>query len=101
MKFSTAEYFFYKFIASAESANEKNLNRLRFDRVTAMSLVSPFLPARRYASAGTSYGPVSVYLSVTSRCSIERNERINFVFGMYAFFNQFYTVLRKFRYLHK
>jgi len=92
MKFSTAEYFFYKFIASAECANEKKLNRLRFDRVTAMSLVSPFLPARRYASAGTSYGPVSVYLSVTSRCSIERNERINFVFGMYAFFNQFYTV---------
>jgi len=71
---------------------KKNLNRLRFVRVTAMSLVSLFLPARRYASAGTSYGPVSVYLSVTSRCSIERNERINFVFRMYAFFKQFYTV---------
>ena len=31
-----------------------------------------FLPARRYASAGTRYGPVSVCLSVTSRCSIKR-----------------------------
>jgi len=33
-----------------------------------------FLPAQRYASAGTSYGLVSV--SVTSRCSIETVERI-------------------------
>jgi len=28
-----------------------------------------FLPARRHASMGTSYGPVSVFVSVTSRCS--------------------------------
>jgi len=35
------------------------------------------LPARRYSSAGTSYGPVSVCLclSVTSRNSIETAER--------------------------
>jgi len=36
------------------------------------------LPARRYASAGTSYGLVSVTLyvsvSVTSRCSVEKAE---------------------------
>jgi len=36
-----------------------------------------FLPARRYASAGTSYGPVPV--SVTSRCSIETAERLELV----------------------
>jgi len=36
-----------------------------------------FLPARRYASAGTSYGPVPV--SVTSRCSIETDERLELV----------------------
>jgi len=29
---------------------------------------------------------VSVCLSVTSRCSVKRNERINLVFGMEAFF---------------
>jgi len=41
------------------------------------------LPARRYASAGTSHDPVSVSVSVcllvTSRCSIKRDERINLV----------------------
>ena len=30
---------------------------------------------------GTSHGPVSVCLSVTSRCSIETAERIELVFG--------------------
>ena len=50
------------------------------------------------ASAGTNYSPVrvclsvSVYLSVTSRCSIKRDERINVVFGMGASFDQSYTV---------
>jgi len=39
------------------------------------------LPARRYASTDTSCCPVSV----TSRCSIERDERISLVFGMGAF----------------
>ena len=48
------------------------------------------LPARRYASAGTSYGPVS--LSVTSRCSIEVVGRIELVFGMEASFDQSYAV---------
>ena len=42
-----------------------------------------FLPARRYATASLySYGPVSVCLSVTSRCSIEMDGRIELVFGM-------------------
>jgi len=51
------------------------------------------LPARRCASAGTSYGPASVCLclSVTSRGSIKKNQRINLVFGMEAFFDQSYT----------
>jgi len=40
-----------------------------------------FLPARRYARAGTSYGPVSVCLSVTSRCSISMDGRIELVSG--------------------
>jgi len=47
-----------------------------------------FSAARRYASgAGTSYGPASVRLclSVTSRCSIKRDERIDFVFGKAPF----------------
>ena len=40
-----------------------------------------FLPARRYASAGASHGPVSVCLclSVTSRYSIKTVERIGLV----------------------
>ena len=45
--------------------------------------MSFFLSARRYASAGTSYGPVSVCLfvavCVTSRCSIEVVGRIELV----------------------
>jgi len=35
---------------------------------------------------------VSVCLSVTSRSSIKRDERINLVFGMDAFCDQSYTV---------
>jgi len=31
---------------------------------------------------GTSHGPVSIRLSVTSRCSIETAERIELIFGM-------------------
>jgi len=49
-----------------------------------------FLPARRYASGGTSYDPVSV--SVTSRCSIETDGWNNLVFGMGASFDQSNTV---------
>jgi len=47
-----------------------------------------FLPARRYANAGTSYDPVSicvclfVCLSVTSRCSIEMVGEIELAFGL-------------------
>jgi len=54
-----------------------------------------FLPARRYASAGTIaiYGPVSVCMSVTSRCSIEKVERIGLVFGTHASFDLLHSVL--------
>jgi len=62
-----------------------------------MSEVASFLPARRYASAGTSHVPVSVCLSVTSRSSIETDERIELVFGMAASFHLHY-VKRKFGY---
>ena len=41
---------------------------------------------------GTSQGPVSVCLSVTSRCYVEVVGRIELVFGMEASFDQFYTV---------
>jgi len=57
-----------------------------------------FLPARRYASAGISYDPVSVCvrmclcLSVTSGCSIETGRRIELVFGFEASADQTYTV---------
>ena len=54
-----------------------------YDFENAFKFVDVFLSARRYASAGTSYGPVSVSvslrLSVTSRCFIKRQERINLV----------------------
>ena len=53
------------------------------------------LPARRCAGAVTSYGPVSVSvcvgLSVTSRCSVKMDIRINLVFGVGASFDQSYT----------
>jgi len=56
------------------------------------------LPARRYASAGTSRGSVSVSvcLSVTSRCSVETVERIELheVLSMVASFYFSYTVLK-------
>jgi len=47
---------------------------------------------------GSSHGPVSVCLSVclsvTSRCSIETDERIELVFGVWAPFHPSYTVLK-------
>ena len=48
----------------------------------------------RDAMLARSYRPVSVCLcrSVTSRCSIERNEWISLICGMDAFFDQSYTV---------
>jgi len=56
-------------------------------------MLQQFLPARRYASAGTSYGPLSVCLCVTSRSSVEAAERIGQVLGMEASFDLSYTVL--------
>ena len=43
---------------------------------------------------GTTHEPVSVRLSVTSRCSIEMDERIERVFGTWASFQPSYTVLK-------
>ena len=40
----------------------------------------------------TSHGPVSVCMSVTSRCSVEVVGRIELVFGMEASFDQSDTV---------
>ena len=62
-----------------------------------------FLPSRRYASAGLAVVPclsVCLSVSVTSRWD-ERYGRINLVFGTEAYFDQFYTVVRKFWYLQK
>ena len=46
----------------------------------------------RHPSVGTSYD-LCPLLSVTSRCSIKRNERINLLYGMEASFDQSYTVI--------
>jgi len=59
-----------------------------------------FLPARRYANAGNSYGPVSVCLCLYvrhNRCSIKTAGRIDLIFGKEASL----CVIRKFspRYL--
>jgi len=56
-------------------------------------MYSIFLPMRRYASTGTSVALCPcLSVSLTSRCSIERNERINLVFGAKTSFDQYYTV---------
>ena len=51
------------------------------DFTSFLSCCARFLPARHYTTAGSSYGRVSVCLSVnrtvTSRCSIRRDERIS------------------------
>ena len=58
------------------------------DAIASLMKCSSFLPARRYASAGTSYCPVSMSVCVcnclvTSRCSIKSAVRINlFFFGI-------------------
>jgi len=56
----------------------------------------PFLPARRYTNEGTSYGTVSVSLSVclsvTTQSSIETDERIELDFGMGASFHLYHTL---------
>jgi len=48
-----------------------------------------------FSDSRCSYDPVSVSvcLSVSSRCSIERDERMNLVFGMDASFDQSYAVI--------
>ena len=54
-------------------------------QVKMLLQLSVLLPAPRYARAGTSYCPVSVSVSVcssvsvTSRCSVESDERIDVV----------------------
>jgi len=53
-----------------------------------------------YASVGTSCDPVTVRLSVTSRCSIKTAELIELGFGTRVSFDQSYVV-RKFRYRRK
>jgi len=66
-----------------------------------------FLPARRYASAGTSYGPVSVYLSVRvclSQVGVlsKRMNDPSWVFLHGGFFGPIlHYVVRKFRYLQQ
>ena len=62
----------------------------------------PFLPARRYASAATRYGPVSVCQSVRNKSVFYGNgwtDRASF-FGMAASFD-LHSVIRKFRYREK
>ena len=56
---------------------------------------------RRYASGGASHGLlyVSVCLSVTSRCSVKRDERINLVLAWGFFRPVLLCVLKKFSYL--
>jgi len=54
-----------------------------------------FLPARRRASAGTSYGLVSVRPIDTSRSSIETAERIELIFGTDASFGLHPTLCYK------
>ena len=59
---------------------------------------SVVLSARRYASTGTNYGPVSVCVSVClsafvpSLCSVEVAGRIELVFGTEASSDLYYTV---------
>jgi len=59
----------------------------------ASTNISSFFPVWRYASAGTSYGPMSVCVFHKSVFSIERNGQIGLVFGMEACFDQSCTVL--------
>ena len=67
------------------------------------ALVVTFLPARRYASADTIATALCPSVSVTSRCSIETDERIELGF----FWHESYLrpvlqcVVRKFSYLRK
>jgi len=55
-----------------------------------------FLPTRRYVSAGTSHGLVSVCLSVCHKSEfyIKADERIGLDFGMTASFHRYDTVFK-------
>ena len=65
----------------------------RFFSVFRNYFLQRFLPERRYTSARTSYDNVSVCLSVTSRSSIETDERIGLIFGTGTSIDLSYTVL--------
>ena len=61
-----------------------------------MNVVSSVVPSRRLASPGTSYDPVSVYVSVTSRCSIETPGRIELVLAWRLLLTYSTLCIRKF-----
>ena len=61
-----------------------------------------FLSARRSASAGSGYGPLSVCLSVTSRSSIDTSERVGLLLGRgFDLRPILQCVIKKFGYLQK
>jgi len=72
-------------------------NHFLYAGIYRVSIQQLFLPMRRYAGAGASYCPVSI--SVTSRCSIRRDEWINLVLAWGLLSTS--PTLRKFRYLQK
>jgi len=78
-------------------SNRLSLNQTDLDLLRDF-LNKQYLLALRYAGAGTSYGPVSVCLSVsvsiTSRSSVETDERIELVYSLGASFRLSYTVLK-------
>ena len=74
----------------------KNSNRFTFFyRIMAHPYIVTFFPRDAMLARVLAMGlcmRLSVCLSVTSRCSIERGERINLFFGMKTSFDQSYTV---------
>ena len=78
-------------------SNRLSLNQTDLDLLRDF-LNKQYLLALRYAGAGTSYGPVSVCLSVsvsiTSRSSVETDERIELVYSLGASFRLSCTVLK-------
>jgi len=80
----------YQFLSSIKrEAHERNFFLFFLPcGVHALSVLA------RYASAGTSYSPAYVcLLSVTSRCSIETDGQIEFIYGTGASFDLFYTAV--------
>jgi len=84
-------------LASLVFAGLSLSNHFLYAGIYRVSIQQLFLPMRRYASAGASYCPVSI--SVTSRCSIRRDEWINLVLAWGLLSTS--PTLRKFRYLQK